>query len=214
MFLTQFEFNVQRRESRRVLASAERIHASVLSSFPATSAEAGRILWRLDHGDHGRRELWISSPEAPDLSALVESCGWPSAQTWRTADMEALLSGLAPGQRWRFRLTANPVKVGPANGGRGKPVPLTIPGHVPWLFERAQGCGFSLGTSEEPTVMVTRSESLSFQKGRGHRVSLRLSQFDGVLEIQDPVAMRAAMTAGIGRAKAYGAGLLTLAPLS
>lgn len=214
MYLTQFEFNTQRRESRRVLASAERIHAAVLASFPSSSVAQGRILWRLDHGDHGRRELWISSPEPPDLSALVESCGWPSVATWRSAAMDDLLARLDEGQRWRFRLTANPVKVGPANGTRGKPVPLTVSGHLPWLVERSQGLGFDIGTVDHPTARVSRTEDLSFTKGGRLRVSLRLSQFDGVLVVRDPVALRGAMLAGIGRGKAYGAGLLTLAPVA
>lgn len=214
MYLTQFEFNVQRRESRRVLASAERIHASVLHSFPAGAAEQGRILWRLDRGDHGRCELWISSPQPPDLTALVESCGWPATSRWRSAALDALADRLAPGQRWRFRLTANPVAVLPANGTRGKVVPLTRAGHVPWLTGRAERLGFSLGDAERPTVQVTRSEDLQFTKGGGVRVTLRLSQFDGILEVTDPVALRGALFDGIGRAKAYGAGLMTLAPLS
>lgn len=214
MYLTQFEFNVQRRESRRVLASAERIHASVLHSFPAGTAEQGRILWRLDRGDHGRCELWISSPQPPDLTALVESCGWPATSSWRTASLDVLAERLAPGQRWRFRLAANPVAVLPANGTRGKVVPLTRSGHVPWLAERAERLGFSLGEAERPTVQVTRSEDLQFTKGGGVRVTLRLSQFDGILEVTDPAALRGALFDGIGRAKAYGAGLMTLAPLS
>lgn len=213
MFLTNFEFNTQRRQSRHVLVSAHRIHASVLASFPEAASARGRILWRLDHGDHGRRELWISSPTPPDLSALVETCGWPKAETWRSASLDPLLASLQAGQKWRFRLTANPVKVLPSAGTRGKPVPLTVSGHIPWLIQRAEKLGFEVGDETAPTVTVSRTETLRFSHGDSRRVTLGLSQFDGTLAVRDADALRTAMTGGIGRAKGYGAGLMTLAPL-
>ncbi|MGD7733502.1 type I-E CRISPR-associated protein Cas6/Cse3/CasE [Propionibacteriaceae bacterium G57] len=194
-----------------MLASAQRLHAAVLASFPASSTE-GRVLWRLDHGDHGRRELLISSATKPDLSALVEECGWPSVETWATGSLDELLSGLREGQIWRFRLTANPVKIGPADGTRGKPIPLTLSGHIPWLINRSAAAGFDVGSVEEPTAMVTRTEHLRFSKHDQKAVSISLSQFDGHLRVTDEVALRGALMQGLGRAKAYGAGLMTLAP--
>lgn len=41
-----------------------------------------------------------------------------------------------------------------------------------------------------------------------------MAQFDGALQIEDPERLRTALTAGMGRAKAYGCGLMTLRPLS
>ncbi|RSN68457.1 type I-E CRISPR-associated protein Cas6/Cse3/CasE, partial [Streptomyces sp. WAC 05379] len=40
----------------------------------------------------------------------------------------------------------------------------------------------------------------------------RLLQFDGTAHITDPDALTDALLTGIGRAKSYGAGLLSLAP--
>ncbi|MFV0453172.1 MAG: type I-E CRISPR-associated protein Cas6/Cse3/CasE [Propioniciclava sp.] len=209
MYLTQFEINTKRRQSRALLASAHRLHAAVLASFPG-EADTGRVLWRLDQGDHGRRELWISSVTPPDLSALVEGCGWPASATWRTADTSGLLGRLAAGQRWRFRLTANPVVSKAASGGRGRVVPLTLSGCLPWLEFRAPKAGFTVADGD---VLVSRLETLRFQRGN-QRVVLRQAQFDGSLTVTDPVALRGAMHQGIGRARGYGCGLMTLAPVS
>lgn len=148
MFLTQFEVNTKRRASRHVLGSPQRLHAAVLASFPASKIDDGRILWRLDHGDYHRRELWISSPHQPDLSALVEDCGWPTAERWRSADLQPLLTRLAVGQCWRFRLTANPTKSLHAPGVRGKPVPLTEAAFIPWLRAKGEANGFLLRGDE------------------------------------------------------------------
>ncbi|MFV0405664.1 MAG: type I-E CRISPR-associated protein Cas6/Cse3/CasE [Propioniciclava sp.] len=209
MYLTQFEINTKRRQSRALLASAHRVHAAVLASFPS-QADPGRVLWRLDQGDHGRRELWISSATPPDLSALVEDCGWPASATWRTADVSSLFGRLGAGQRWRFRLTANPVVSRASNGGRGKVVPLTMSGCLPWLESRMPKAGFR---AEEGEVVVSRLETLRFHRA-DNRVVLRQAQFDGTLTVSDPIALRAAMSQGIGRARGYGCGLLTLAPAS
>lgn len=207
MYLTQFEFNSRRRESRSLLASAHRLHAAVLNCFPST-ADPRRVLWRLDHGDHGRRELLISSACPPDLSALVEDCGWPASETWRTADMTKLVSSLAADQRWRFRLTANPSVSKASGGGRGKVVPLTMSGCLPWLEARASKSGFVV---PEGAAIVSRLESIRFRRG-SQQVVLRQAQFDGTLIVTDPIRLSQVMSEGIGRARGYGCGLLTLAP--
>ncbi|SFC18797.1 type I-E CRISPR-associated protein Cas6/Cse3/CasE [Streptomyces aidingensis] len=69
-------------------------------------------------------------------------------------------------------------------------------------------------------LSVADARSLSFDKSRrdgGSRpakpVTVVTVTFDGRLEITDPDAMRRTLTQGIGRARAYGCGLLTLAPI-
>ena len=49
-----------------------------------------------------------------------------------------------------------------------------------------------------------------FKRGE-RRVTLGVATFEGVLEVTDPDALRRALTHGIGRGKAYGCGLMTLA---
>lgn len=43
------------------------------------------------------------------------------------------------------------------------------------------------------------------------KITVEAVRFDGHLVVTDPVAFAEAVTAGIGRAKAYGCGLLSLA---
>jgi CRISPR system Cascade subunit CasE len=67
-------------------------------------------------------------------------------------------------------------------------------------------------------LTVRDKRSLSFPKSRGDRaaprgpVSLVTVTFDGRLEVTDPAALRRTLTHGLGKAKAYGCGLMTLAP--
>ncbi|MFF0713996.1 type I-E CRISPR-associated protein Cas6/Cse3/CasE [Streptomyces bauhiniae] len=70
-------------------------------------------------------------------------------------------------------------------------------------------------------LTVRDKRPLSFDKShggdgkrRGKPVTLVTVTFDGRLEVTDPTALRRALTQGIGRARAYGCGLLTLAPIT
>ncbi|CCH29288.1 type I-E CRISPR-associated protein Cas6/Cse3/CasE [Actinosynnema sp. NPDC047251] len=218
MHLTRFEINPARRAARDLLASPQKIHAAVMAAFPSTAnaAEAGRVLWRIDRHQH-QILLYLVSPARPDLTHLVEQVGWPTTHTWDTRDYRPLLDRITTGQEWAFRLTGNPV------GNRRKDPNSTRSqrfGHVTaaqqtaWLLARAERHGFTvpLGEHKEPDVAVRGRETLTFSRQRA-TVTLSTAVFEGRLEIADPDALRAAMTTGIGPAKGYGCGLLTLAPV-
>jgi CRISPR system Cascade subunit CasE len=222
MYLSRFQFNPARRGARALLASPQRMHAAVLSSFPgdpnsrgAADTHHGRVLWRVDQHPH-QVLLYLVSPDRPDLTHLVEQAGWPTTHTWESRTYTPLLERLAAHDRWGFRLAANPVHNRRAtNGDRG-----TRSGHVTaaqqtaWLLRQAERGGFRIadGAHGEPDVTVHRREVLNFTR-QGHHVTLSTAVFEGQLEIVDPNALRARLVSGIGPAKGYGCGLLTLAPL-
>jgi CRISPR system Cascade subunit CasE len=65
-----------------------------------------------------------------------------------------------------------------------------------------------------PAVAVVSRDILRFTKRKdGPRVTLSTATFEGRLRVTDPDALRSALLGGIGPAKGYGQGLLTLAPL-
>lgn len=136
---------------------------------------------------------------------------------------------LARGQQYGFRLVANPVHtVTDAVGKKKRLAHVSARYQLGWLADRADSMGvrfpidmhqnsddFSPG--EPPSiadcVRLSSRETLKFKR-REHQVTLTRVQFDGVLEITDVAQLRSALTNGIGRGKAYGCGLLTLAPLT
>ncbi|MFD5550034.1 type I-E CRISPR-associated protein Cas6/Cse3/CasE, partial [Streptomyces goshikiensis] len=56
-----------------------------------------------------------------------------------------------------------------------------------------------------------RPEKTEAPTGQANRVPLVTVTFDGCLEVTDPAALRRTLTLGLGKAKAYGCGLMTLA---
>ncbi|GAB95251.1 CRISPR system Cascade subunit CasE [Kineosphaera limosa] len=215
MFLTRFALNRARRGARHLLASQQRMHAGVLAGFPP-GADPGRVLWRIDESPQ-QTELFIASAARPDLTHLVEQAGWPTGATWDTADYSPFLERLAVGQLWGFRLTANPVR----SVSRGAGIRGAVKAHVTpaqqeeWFLTRAAQLGFELpaGTMGVPDVVVKNRRTARFLRGddRGREVTVVMATFEGHLAVTDPELLRTALVGGVGRAKAYGCGLLTLA---
>jgi CRISPR system Cascade subunit CasE len=218
MHLTRFDINAARRAARNLLASPQRIHAAVLSGFPPgkEKAEDGRVLWRLDQNQH-QVTLYIVSPHKPDLTHLVESVGWPSSQGWETRAYTPLLAALKEGDQWAFRLTANPTIYKRVNADSTKTQRLghvTVSQQTNWLLSRTERYGFTvpLGVGDEPDVAIRRRGTTSFVR-QGGTVTLRTAVFEGRLRVSDPETLRETLVRGIGPAKGYGCGLLTLAPM-
>ncbi|GEA81733.1 type I-E CRISPR-associated protein Cas6/Cse3/CasE [Cellulomonas uda] len=223
MYLSRIQLNRHRRDAWRLLSSPQRMHAAVLSSFldPPTGARSGasRVLWRLDAENAGRTFLYVVSPDRPDFAHLAEQAGWPSLDRGASKDYQAFLSAVTTGQRWAFRLTANPTRYHRSGEGqRARRVAhVTAEYQEAWLLERAEACGFRLvgaDTAGSRALAVTRRDVRQFERrGSAKPVTIAVAQFDGVLDVIDADALRSALTTGVGPAKAYGCGLLTLAPL-
>jgi len=219
MFFTRFQINPTRRGARKLLASPQAMHAAVLAGFAQPDGhtrEGCRTLWRLDRSDH-QILLYIVSPGEPDLAHLVEQAGWPTTETWQTRPYHGLLSSLDKGQRWAFRLTANPTHEGRPPGGTTDTKrfgAVTVEQQREWLTRRAENAGFTIchQTDGELNLVVHQRNTLAFTRIRGQRpVTLVTATYDGVLLVQDPERLRNTLTNGLGHAKAYGCGLLTLA---
>ena len=204
---TKVLLNPQRRGARKLLLNPQAMHAAVRSTFPPDIDESEtRVLWRVDHRGH-EHTLYIVGPEKPDASGLIEQAGWDTRPA-QSADYQPFLDKLMRGQQWRFELVANPVKSKAVKDSkRGRITPLVGQGQVDWLLKRSQAAGFSLIDAS-----TTGQENRRFRRGEGkNQVSLRTARFTGVLEVEDAEQLRSTLTHGIGRARAYGCGLLTLA---
>lgn len=215
MHISRVQLNPQRRRTRWLLASPQRMHAEVLNLYPDPSTgsqgETPRILWRLDH-DGAKMFLYVVSPQIPDFSKLVEEAGWHTAPG-ESRDYAPLLDNLKAGDSWGFRLMANPVRyIKPEGAPRGKRVPhLTVRYQEQWMLEQAEKNGFSVGQDElGKTFGLTYRRKQRFQRG-DQNVTVSMARFDGTLAVEDPELFRQALVRGIGPAKAYGCGLLTVA---
>lgn len=234
MYLTRFRFNSARTGARRLLASPQRLHAAVMSSFPEappTPDGGPRVLWRIDHDSAAEVVLYVAGPARPDLTHLVEQAGWPASavQGWSTYDYGGFLGGLTAESTWAFRLTANPVhSIRRKEGEPTKRTAHVTPRHqIEWLIKQQEHGGFAvvekavekrlLERGDELELVVGGARNLSFNKGgalsqSGNAVRITAVTYQGRLRVTDPDVFRRKLVSGLGKAKAYGCGLMTLAP--
>lgn len=228
MYISRIPLNTARFTARQLIASPYRLHAAVENAFPpgvVRKSDDGRILWRLDFSRDGDSTwLYVVSPERPDFTHIVEQAGWPTRTEWEVKDYEPLITHIAKGQEWAFRLRANPARQVYVDKGRrsNHAVVGKVMGHVTvgyqlsWLKKSSERNGFALlGSSEEEaglSCVVSQRRKERFDHG-GSKVTLVTAQFDGQLRVTDAQAFQRCLRQGIGRAKSFGCGLLTVAPI-
>lgn len=215
MFLSRIEINQYRRETMSALASPQKMHAAIAASFPPLeNAVSGRVLWRIDRIGSVVFIL-VQSSIRPDFTHIVEQFGWPSSeQAWKTIDMDQFLSTVEKGQTWRFRLRANPTRSlkNSDDDRRGKVLAhVTVEQQKNWLLSREQEYGFkTVSSSDQACLEVKQTEKMRFKRQNNQEVTINAVTFEGILMIEDKEKFINTIFSGIGRAKAYGCGLLTI----
>lgn len=233
MYLSRVKLDCSKRDTMIALIRPTKFHACVEA---ACGQDRQRKLWRLDtlQSISGSRDLYLLflSHTCPDLSSLQNQFGFPQkALSAQTIEYDRLLQRIVEGSCWRFRLVANPVRSSKGDNcvrykrisKDGTVIPrlqvdqdergrvcghVTIAQQEEWLAKRAASHGFAL---ESGQFAVTASKWQKFVKKDNNRVSLLAASFEGVLTVSDAELFKRTLVEGIGRGKAYGLGLLTVA---
>lgn len=237
-YLSKIWLNPLRRGTQEMLRSPQVMHAAVLGGIPAQPVTE-RVLWRLEPDGSHRAAVLVLSVSRPSWEHLIEQGGWPSADEpqSKVRTYQPLLDQISLGREFRFRLRANPVMatrtltkpsaaqrchLGRTDTRRGVRVPHRTAAHqLAWFTGRVDKWGFEIPTTADgfPDVLLAGRERVQFTKratngGTGHRVTVQTATFEGRLRVADPELARASLLNGVGAARAYGCGLITLAPPS
>lgn len=133
-----------------------------------------RNLWRIDRLGNVLYLLVLSDGK-PDFTHIVEQFGWPGAeQEWETKDYVITLERIELGQKWQFRLRANPVHSvkQPSNSQAQELLqrnatqgicPCYREAARTMVADRAAKYGFSL---QESSFRVVQQEVKKFQRQR------------------------------------------------
>lgn len=222
MYLSRLRMNSRSRAVRRDIADCYQLHRTLLAAFPhgvdQGARSAFKILYRVESHD-GAPMIYVQSGIRPDWTCLPEDYladSWMEGESLAVRRIDDAWAGLKAGQVLRFRLHANPTrKVDTRNGSNGRRVPIgPEPDRILWLERKATSGGFKLVTSDQsdaPDVAI-RGEERSQGKGGGRPLTFKGTVFEGRLEIVDIDRFRDALGSGIGSGKAFGFGLLSIAP--
>lgn len=221
MYLSRLKLNPLSREVARDIGDASELHRTIMRAFPsASNGQSPRALYnvlhRLEVNDRtGSITLYVQSKPEPNWDALPDGyvVGHDSPEIG-VKPIGNLFKALGPGRGLRFRLRANPTRKidtkTQADGVRrhGRRVPVRgEQAQINWLQRQAERNGFRL-----VTVAIMASGSPELNRSRSTGRTFQGVLFEGTLVVLNAEAFERALIAGIGPGKAFGFGMLSVAP--
>jgi CRISPR system Cascade subunit CasE len=173
----------------------EAVHRAIMTLFDpvlpgdaSVRRAASGILYRVEE-DSSNPHILIQSRISPASTsdALVKT------------DCSGLIPRLIPGSAVTFRIEINAVRCQSRSTRRIAIPEQEIPG---WLSHTTLARGLSQIEVRDLEVRVLRAG----------RTPLRVARINGVAVVRDQASMLALIEQGVGRAKAYGCGLLSVIP--
>jgi CRISPR system Cascade subunit CasE len=215
---------------------------SMAFSTPMAPSENARFLFRIDNSvedDDPRAIILVQSDLLPDWDYALYNARILLAAP---AESKEYNPTFRAGEELRFRIRANLSKkscehrkaktdktdVYGRPKSQGKRVALTWEKDQgpdvavkEWFTSKARRCGFSLCdfrmlhlgwvVGYRPKAKTRRDQSKDEDSGR--QMKFRSALLEGTLTVTDPPAFARAIASGIGSAKAFGFGLLSIAPV-
>lgn len=224
MYLSRLILNPRSRQVRNELADPYEMHRTVCRAFPEANYKQNEplgILFRVDVHPRTRiPTLLVQSQQKPDWEFLAqEKSGYLLGDQDLPLDVEnpsfkELDLRLGEGQTLAFRLRANPtVKKDREGKKQGRRVGLVREAdQYKWLERKFQAAGVSLVSVNIVNEQTARGK-LFTEKEDEKRMRFLSIQFDGILQVKNPLQLAETIYAGIGSAKGLGFGLLSVAPV-
>jgi CRISPR system Cascade subunit CasE len=184
-------------------------HRAVWKAFPGRDGQRRDFLTRLDQRREGFRLLIVSpvEPTRPDWCP-------PDPESWKT---KLIPETYFTHGRYAFLLCANTTKKVTKLAADGSPTKngMRVPlrkreEYIEWIKRKGEQGGF---TADEATLR-TFSRGREYFEKNGQPGLHSAVEFQGVLTVTDPARFHESFTHGIGSAKAFGFGLLVIAPIS
>ena len=224
MFLHRIHLDPRCREARRDLTDPYQLHSTLCRVFstPDKKCPEGEFLWRLEPETDpaGCPRILVQSKSMPDWAGVGVQ-GWlANADSGIDLKDRLKLDSLKAGQRFRFRLRANPCVT-----HEGKRLGLLrTDEQEAWLERKGKQHGFSLPQlasfdfSEMPQeridVRISQEQMLRGKQHTGNGIRIYSALYDGILMVTEPDNFRTALQTGIGHGKAMGLGLISVAPIA
>ncbi len=236
LYLTRLLLNPRSRQVMSELAHPYEMHRTLTRAFPGESdGGPGRVLFRLEEDRLSERPMvLVQSEKNPTWSFLDGLSDYLTGDVETPKNIMPAYQSLHNKQILRFRLRANPTKriATQDDPMKGKRVELARENEqIEWLMrkglEREKGVpgGFELLLREVRDTrgevrLLPRVDVSTEGKQKGHKrygasghVTTHLAVlFEGLLRVTDKDGFLETLIRGIGSGKAFGFGLLSVAP--
>ena len=168
------------------------------------------FLFRIDPLPAGRAMILVQSALRPDWDYAFQNAGYLLAAP---AEVKDCAPDFREGQSLRFRLLANATrKIGTKTGEDGKKnngsrVPVDAEKLTAWLQRKGKDGGFTV----DETTLTVQTGFVSGYSDETHAKRFCSARYEGVLQVTDTGQFHTALVSGIGPAKGFGFGLLSVA---
>lgn len=222
MYLHRIHLDPRCKEVRRDLADFYQLHSTLCRAFspPEKKCPPGEFLWRLEPeaNNKGFPQILIQSRSLPDWNRIPVENWLFAADAVIDLKSRLKLDALQAGQRFRFRLRANPCV---SRQGKRLGLMSTIQ-QEEWLQRKSQQHGFTLPNLHSfnspdsdvcrPDVKISQEQLLKGKQHSGNGITIFSVLFDGALTVTEPNKFIQSLEQGIGHAKAMGLGMLSIIP--
>jgi CRISPR system Cascade subunit CasE len=236
MYLSLLALNPRNRDVQKALKHPYVLHCTLMNAFPEGGVhqprireDANGVLFRLDEDAYTHLPtVLVQSRIVPDWAGVWSECD-ARQQPFMLRPVQVKCFQFEPnrGQQLAFRLRANPTKrLSAGKGNKGKRIGIyDVDQQLAWLARKGEQSGFKLlnvQTSRDEKIALAEAIPAKPRPGevlqeeapsQKHKLEMMSVQFDGILQVTDPERFLAAVHGGIGSGKAFGFGLLSVAPV-
>lgn len=204
LYLSRLILNAEHPRSRSELERPYEMHRTLSKAW--VDLPTARVLFRPEQESRRVAAVIVQSAASPDWSRLTAPRDYLARVD---GPKHVSLEELQQGRCLHFRLRCCPSKRvwRPESVDHGRRHALTAREDVfAWLHRKAESCGLHIDEAAFDRVYWQHTKN-------GQNVKLTGVVFDGVVTVTDPGLTRSAIARGIGPAKAFGFGLLSVAPV-
>lgn len=218
-WLSKLTLDIDCRLVLRDLGNAYEMHRSILRAFPDQSdGGPGRVLFRVEPirpgDDMPRPVVLVQSEKEPAWNQLS-----PNYLLEKPDWKEMSCVHFPVGTQLRFRLRANPTKRlrADSRNREGQPIEAKWIGKRVGLFQEEEQRAWLIRKGGDGGFEVARDllivpDSQGRSRRTGKSVTHAAVRFDGMLRVTDADKFGESLSHGIGAAKGFGFGLLSVAP--
>jgi CRISPR system Cascade subunit CasE len=189
-------------QARREIDNVYELHRTIMSAFPdRKDGGPGRVLFRVEERSENPegKAILVQSSHSPDWEKIDRPLGYflipPEHKEFDPI--------FVVGQILSFRLMANPTV---KRDGKRLGL-LKDEEQIDWINRKAERNGFF----PIKVINIPKEDRNGRKPGQESPLTFHAVLYEGTLRVDDPVRFKNALESGIGSAKGFGLGLLSVA---
>lgn len=208
MYLSKLLLDPRNRQVQKEIGNRYELHRTLTAQFPEENRKDIGLLFRLEPDNQwndGNIVLLAQTQLNPTWDALLKAGMLTTAPEVKFFELDFSVD-----DSFYFRLLGNPTMRKSQPDGKSKRIGLYTPEEQQaWLARKAKQSGFEvMGVNMRDLGLI---ESIKKKNAKSYTIKHLAVQFDGLLKVENTNKLNAALKNGIGSAKAFGFGLLSLA---